>query len=597
MAAKKITKITVIDESDDSLNVKKEESVNTPKKISLVKKVAEKKADKKITEKKTPAKPKATGKKIVVAKNLVNPVKNSIKKAVAKKELIEIAAERSAESLIKETLKQEEGKHGLEGMIASQEKALAEEGTVAIKIKPEAAPIAAAVESDILPESPVKRAVMEEIGAVSSETKSPSAPVATTVSIDDSSDILGGGMTAVKNVINKSVKEQEDKEVEEIVKQKIFATRSVKLYRKIAYFFILLTIVLVSIVSYYSFVKVTITLIPNQERISNNMIFDVYDGSAEGKDSSNSIEGIVKLKKINHEIIFDASGADVIGKEAIGKVTIVNNYTKNQPLVATTRLLSSDGKLFRLSDTVNVPAGGSVSAKIYADEPSEEMEIGPTTFSIPGLWAGLQEQIFAKSDEKVVYQQKVKKYIVQEDLDDSIRELKQKLLAEAKNQINKDYEEYGQIIYKIDENSIESEVDKKAGEEVDTFLASMEADVIVVAFDDQKSAELAKQKFISSLLKNKELLSFDNENIIYSLNNYDHAQGIATINATFEGKVSLKEDSDIVEIDKILGLNSSQLDAYLSGLPEIAGFEVKYFPSFIKRVPKLVDRIEIKIKK
>jgi len=39
------------------------------------------------------------------------------------------------------------------------------------------------------------------------------------------------------------------------------------------------------------------------------------------------------------------------------------------------------------------------------------------------------------------------------------------------------------------------------------------------------------------------------------------------------------------------------LEVYLGSLPGIAGYEVKFYPSFIKKVPKLVDRIEILIKK
>ncbi len=373
--------------------------------------------------------------------------------------------------------------------------------------------------------------------------------------------------------------------------------KSLRLYRNIAYFFIFLVIILLSGVLYFAFVKVTITIIPNQERISNNMIFDVYDKSKQGGESKDAVKGIVRKVPINYSIEYESTGTEVVGKEAVGEVKLINNYTKNQPLVATTRLLSSDNKLFRLKETVNVPAGGFVVAEIYADEPSPDMAIGPTKFTVPGLWAGLQDQIYAESEDDIIYRQKVKKYIVEMDIENGVRDLKQQLLSQAKSEINKTYEEYGQIIYKIDENSIVNKVDGKKGDEVDKFSITMDADVIVVAFDESKASDLAKNKFVSSLTKNKELITFDEENIIYSLNNYDYLNGDATINATFEGKVSLKEDSSVVDKDKILGLKNEELNAYLSELPDIAGYEVKYYPSFIKIVPKLSDRIEIKIKK
>ncbi len=378
--------------------------------------------------------------------------------------------------------------------------------------------------------------------------------------------------------------------------------RSVGLYRKIAISFMVLTLVLVAVIFYFTFVSVTIILVPNQERISNNMIFTVSgaDSGTAGTDAA-IIPGTVEQIQISHEGTYPATGEEIIGQEAVGEVTIINSYTKNQPLVATTRLLSSDGKLFRLKTTVNVPAGGSAQALIYADEPSPEMAIGPSKFTIPGLWAGLQDKIYAESANDIVYQQKVKKHIAAEDIENAVRDMKQTLLALVQQEVSDAYKDYSQTKYKIDENSIISQVSGKAGDEVEDFPVSMKANVVVVAFDGEAAANMTRQKFLSALPSNKELISFDDANIIYSLNSFDYVEGEATMNATFEGKVSLKDNTEIVDLDAIKGLNASQLDLYLSDLKEIAGYEIRFSPSFLpgflKRVPRLVDRIKVEIKK
>jgi len=403
---------------------------------------------------------------------------------------------------------------------------------------------------------------------------------------------------AVKEAIAESQFEEHREAEKEFVGTKIKANRSLKMYKRIAVSFIALALLLVFIILYFYLVKVTIVLIPNQERTSNNMIFDIYDKEASREISgANSITGIVRQVEIENEENYQASGSEIIGKEAVGKALIINNYNKNQPLVATTRLLTPDNKLFRIKNTVNVPAGGSIEVEIYADEPSPDMAIEPTKLTIPGLWAGLQDKIYAQTNKKIVYQEKIKRHIVESDIENSIRDLKQQLLTRAKSEVNETYREYSQILYKIDENSIASRIEGEVGDEVDEFTATMQADVIVVAFNNKTASDLAKQKFISTLADNKELISFNEDNIIYALNNYNFEEGTATINAAFEGKVSLKEDSSIVEIDKILGLKKDELDTYLMSLPEIAGFEIKFYPSFYKKVPKLVDRIKIEIKK
>jgi hypothetical protein len=371
--------------------------------------------------------------------------------------------------------------------------------------------------------------------------------------------------------------------------------RSVSLYRKIAYFFIFLVVALLVFIFFFSVVKTTIVLIPDQERIQNNVIFDIYDKENGGAGEA-AIKGLVRKLELEESKVYPATGTRVIGQEAVGEVTIYNNYSRNQPLVATTRLLSTNDELFRIKNTVNVPAGGSVDVEIYADDPSPEMAIEPTRFTIPGLWAGLQDKIYAESKEATVYQKKTKKRITREDIDNGIRELKQQLLDEAKLELGEAYSDYTEVIYNIDENSIETEVDGEVDEEKDEFEITVRASVVAIAFNGNQALSLAKKKFDTSISDNKELLSF-NEDIDYSLNNYDVKQGVATINASFEGKVSLKENSEIIDKNKIVGLKESQLKVYLDTLPGIAGYEIEFYPSFIKKVPKLVDRIIVEIEK
>ena len=108
---------------------------------------------------------------------------------------------------------------------------------------------------------------------------------------------------------------------------------------------------------------------------------------------------------------------------------------------------------------------------------------------------------------------------------------------------------------------------------------------------------MAEKKFISTLTAEKELIEFNRNNIIYTLDTFDYKEGTASINATFEGKVSLDSSSDIINKDDILGLNKDQLDAYLLGKADISGYDIKFFPSFIKRVPDIPDKIIIKTKR
>jgi len=400
---------------------------------------------------------------------------------------------------------------------------------------------------------------------------------------------------------NKSEQEKtsaEEEIYEEENTKKGFGVR-INLYRKIAFSFIFLTLALLAIVFYFSFIKVTISVDPKEEIAGNNLIFDVYDKNKQTGDLTGRgiVAGAVEKVEIEETKIYNASGGEVIGEEAVGRAAIINNYEKSQPLVATTRLLSADGKLFRIKDTVNVPAGGSVEVDVYADKPAADMAIGPSRFTIPGLWEGLREKIYAESKEPMQYKKKEKKNISQSDIDAGIEDLKKAILVKAENSINEKYKDYSQKLYKIDDNTIVLSVDGKAGDEKEQFSITMKAGVGVVAFSDERVQALAKDKITSSLSSDKELIEFNKGSFNYDLNSINIEQGTATVNSSFEGKVSAKSGGAIVDRNKILGLSKSQLEDYLANMPGILNYEIKFSPSCIKKVPNSADRIEINIKK
>lgn len=371
------------------------------------------------------------------------------------------------------------------------------------------------------------------------------------------------------------------------------------LYRKIALSFIFLTLALLAVIFYFSFVKATIILTPAEERISNNLIVDVYDKNKQGEGASLSngaISGVVEQIEVEETKIYKSSGADVIGEEVTGKVTIINNYNKNQPLVATTRLLSADGKLFRIKNTVNAPAGGSIEVEVYADQPSADMAIGPAKFTIPGLWAGLQDKIYAESKEPMQYHEKAKKYIQLSDIDSCIVDLRKAIVSKAADIVGDRYKDYSQKLYEIDDNSVITEYDSEVGDEKDSFPITIKAKVAVVAFSDDTIFGLAEGKLVSGLSSGKASAELDKGKISYNLDSVNLEQGAATVNVSFEGKMVLKDGSSIIDKEKILGLNREQLNDYLDNLPGISNYEVKFSPSFIDKVPNLADRVEVKIK-
>ncbi len=372
-----------------------------------------------------------------------------------------------------------------------------------------------------------------------------------------------------------------------------FRFRSFNLYRKIALSFIFLTFVLFISVLYFSFSSVTIILSPKIEHVSDSLIVDVHN---DNKTSSKySIGGVVERTEVEIKKTYQSTGKEIIKETLTGEVTIINNYSKDQPLVKRTRLLSSEGVLYRIGKTVTVPAGGSVKVPVYTDDPSKEKQLGLTTFTIPGLWAGLQDKIYAKNENPIIYKTESEQYVQQLDIDNAIKDIKIDLIKKVKDKFDVDNSD-NIIVYKIEDNSFLVKDDVKIGEKVKEFDLTGSVVVQVVAFSNSKISNLARKKLLTSMQDQKELFNFNSKDIKYSLNNYDTKNKTASVKVSFSGEMKYVDGANIIDKNKIVGLTKQQLKAYLEGFDSFSNVEIIFSPSFIKKVPNLTDKIKIKIR-
>ena len=374
--------------------------------------------------------------------------------------------------------------------------------------------------------------------------------------------------------------------------------KSIGLYRRLAIRFVILTALLIVVVAYFSFSKLTIFITPKGETINDSLLVNIYKDQPKEDSmmvkSAAVVSGTVKEMDIEVEKEYAATGEEFAGEEIQGEVTIINNYSRNQPLVATTRLLTPDNKLFRIKEAVNVPAGGEVKVGIYADKPSADMAVGLTTFTIPGLWVGLQDKIYAKNDDDFVFQQSIKKYVRASDISRANQDINELILKKSKAEkpLSQDDDDW---LYEII-GSVESEIDAKVGEEKNSFTARAQGKTVAVSLSKEEAIDLAQAKLQLLIPDDKELLEFNSDNVSYSLENYDAQKGIATVKVSFSGVIALKTDTNIIVKRQLVSLNEEQLKSYLADFPEIKEYDLKFSPSFIKRAPRLPEKIDVKIK-
>ncbi|PIR89222.1 MAG: hypothetical protein COU07_02040 [Candidatus Harrisonbacteria bacterium CG10_big_fil_rev_8_21_14_0_10_40_38] len=110
-----------------------------------------------------------------------------------------------------------------------------------------------------------------------------------------------------------------------------------------------------------------------------------------------AIPGQLFFQNKNLQLSFPATSKKQVSQKASGIITIFNEFSSDsQPLVATTRFETPDGKIFRITKSVVVPGAkvvdgkisepGSIKVEVVADKPGESYNIGPVErFTIPGF--------------------------------------------------------------------------------------------------------------------------------------------------------------------------------------------------------------------
>jgi hypothetical protein len=377
---------------------------------------------------------------------------------------------------------------------------------------------------------------------------------------------------------------------------------SFNLYRKIALSFVILTGVLLFLIVYLSFGKAKIVITPAKQPVSVDFIADLQEAK-EGRQAvvpgKVSILGKLGEFTIDESKEFEATGSKIVKTDVGGKVTIINNYVKSQTLVATTRLLSPEGILFRTKERIVVPAGGKVEVEVYADPPTEAAaKVGPTHFTIPGLWPALQDKIYGESYGPMHGGEVEVKVLTQSDLerayDELVKIISQKVVDNLKSEIKESGEVIGRMIIK---EIISKTSSANVGDQVSKFTANLKVKAVGVIFLRRDLENLAASQLAKEVSVGKELAEVDYNTLTFIIEKYDLEGHEANIRVHLEGTAVLKPDSPILNKNNLIGRSKEEVISYLTSFPEIKKVEISFSPFWVRKIPRLKDHVEIVIKR
>ncbi|HDZ85354.1 MAG TPA: hypothetical protein ENH35_02265, partial [Candidatus Moranbacteria bacterium] len=345
--------------------------------------------------------------------------------------------------------------------------------------------------------------------------------------------------------------------------------------------------ILFGIVSVAVILLVGIFLIFPRAKISIHMSSNVQTIDLEIKGNSNAVISDLEGRSVPARAIekdaertesFSATGRNEISDQKTrGTIAIYNEHgTSPQPLVATTRFLTPDGKLFRLVKGVTVPGmtevdgklkPGVIEAEVIADQPGEEYNIGPSDFSIPGLKGSSKYEKFyarsassmsgggSKGDEVVIISQK--------DIDNARSKVEASLMEEIKNEIRNNLQGDEVFIEETAEKIILESDSPEIGITTDSFEFKLKIRVRAIVFSEEKLKDVVMDSFDK---KSDEKLN--SLKIEYGEATPDFDTGI--INIKVHGKALF---DPLIDTDKLkaelLGNNEEQIKEILNNYSRI----------------------------
>ncbi|TAL19884.1 hypothetical protein EPN90_02165 [Patescibacteria group bacterium] len=367
------------------------------------------------------------------------------------------------------------------------------------------------------------------------------------------------------------------------------------LYRKIATLFVAVSLLLLFFVLYISFARAKVTIVPRVEKVSATatIVLSAEPKTAEGV-TGYALETVVDGAKT--VTLKGGANAKIVAGTACGEVSIINNQSRVQQLVERTRLLSKDGTLFRIKKSVSVPAGGKIEVEACADQPGKSGDIGPTTFNIPGLSESLQKLTYAESKTAMSGGQRTIAVVSQADVDQAITALSDELAAAGVDKLKKmvPSTESAKGSFTTS-NVVKKETDAKVGSELSSFKISLSLHVVGVFYDPMALGQAAGAALRSSLGSGKELTSVDTASLEAKLVSADPAAKQAKVEVKLSGSAELV-GGDLLDKGKIAGLSAADANKYLRSQNWVESAEIKLSPFWTRKVPKILDHIDVEIK-
>ncbi len=340
---------------------------------------------------------------------------------------------------------------------------------------------------------------------------------------------------------------------------------------------------------------------PESREVSVSKGVSASQGVSQRDQASLRIPALVLEKEEEGTRLFSSTGKAQKGEYAKGSIRVFNSASAPQGLLATTRFISEDGKLFKSQSRITVPAAkqgvpGFFDVAVTAAEPGEEYNISTSNFSLPGLaGSAAYTTVYGKSQQPMKGgTTKEIPVVTKEDIEKAKSQLLQSLQdsaeASLKNQLTPGYEisEQGFVAETLSTSSLVQE-----GAELSQFSSSARIRVRGFSFRSTDLQDILLG-VLGTQVKETEELKQETVQMRYEVGNIDRASQIMVLDGFIQGRVYAKLDTEMLQ-SKIAGKERRDAERSLSETEGVLNHKLSLWPFWMTSVPQEKGRIRVQV--
>ena len=351
--------------------------------------------------------------------------------------------------------------------------------------------------------------------------------------------------------------------------------------------------------------KVNVTIHPQEKTLNKEIRLVAKEGVGSVNAADSEVPGEYVEFTIEKAISFDATGETFESDDgkARGKVTIYNRFSSSpQGLVATTRVLSKEGKLFHLVEGVTVPGmdgenPGTIEVDVIANEPGADYNIPASTFTIEGFKGKPKYEKFeVKSFEPMKDggqpdPNKKRPMVSAADVDNARKKTIDALEESLESEIASKIEPSKKILIdSIEKEIVSASSSHKEGAVASTFKYTVSQKIKAIAFNLDQVNQISRSELEKELESGYEM---EGENqVTFKKGVMDLDKKTVTMQIESQAISWPSLDTENI-VQGLVGKSEEEIKAFLSNYPEIEKVEITIKPSWLTSAPISKEKVTV----